>query len=296
MIKTASAALIFMLLYGVLIIPFTSYQRSKPFVERLGYVPSVTALKTVASDQKELVAAALVMKVMMYYGGLFENRENKPAIAPDYLSMSRLLHGSVKLDPYNMDAYYFAQAFLTWEVKQYQVANDLLVYGMKYRTWDWYLPFFAGFNNAFFLKDYAAAAKYYQRAGELSGSDLHRMLAGRYMQEAGQTELAIVYLSAMEKGERNPGLKRNYRLRLSAFREARRIELARDRYLATRGTKPTTVQQLVAAGLLVPPPRDPYGGVFYLDPEGKVATTSKYAFAGARSNGKNKAGEPDERH
>src|ERR1035437_4961022 len=51
---------------------------------------------------------------------------------------------------------------------------------MKYRTWDWQLPFFAGFNSAFFLKDYAAAARYYQRAGELSGSDLSRLLAGRY--------------------------------------------------------------------------------------------------------------------
>jgi len=282
MLKTASTSLIFLCLYGILIIPFTTYLKNKPFVEKLGYVPSVTALKAVAADHKELVAASLVLKVLMYFGGLVEKADNQVAVPPDYMSMSRLLHGAVKLDPYNMDAYYFAQGFLTWDVKQFKLANDLLDYGMKYRTWDWYLPFFAGFNSAYFIKDYAAAARYYQRAGELSGSDLSRLLAGRYMQESGQTEMAIGYLSAMAKGERNPALKKNYQLRLTAFRETRRIEVARDRYREIRRTMPKTVEQLVTGGFLSPPPKDPYGGQFYLEAEGKVATTSKYAFAGVK--------------
>jgi len=280
--RTVSSGIVCLVLYLVLIIPFTTYLKNKPFVEKLGYVPSVTALKVVAADHKELVAASLVLKVLMYFGGLVEKAQNQVVVPPDYMSMSRLLHGAVKLDPYNMDAYYFAQGFLTWDVKQFKLANDLLDYGMKYRTWDWYLPFFAGFNSAYFMKDYAAAARYYQRAGELSGSDLSRLLAGRYMQESGHTELAIAYLSAMEKGERNPALKKNYQLRLTAFRETRRIELARDRYRETRGVMPKTVEQLVSGGFLSPPPVDPYGGQFYLEADGKVATTSKYAFGGVK--------------
>lgn len=294
MIKVTSVAMCFLLLYLILIVPFTSYLSNKPFVEKLGYVPSVTVLKTVAADHKEFLAASLVLKVMMYFGGLIEKDKKQFSVPPDYMSMSRLLHGAVKLDPYNMDAYYFAQSFLAWDVKQYKLANDLLDYGMKYRTWDWYLPFFAGFNSAFFLKDYEAAARYYQRAGELSGSDLTRLLAGRYMQESGQTELAINYLSAMLKGEKNPALKKNYQIRLRAFSEARRIEMARDRYREERGTLPITVDQLISEGFLSPP-SDPYGGTFYLETGGKVATTSKYAYAGVKNN-KQKAGEPDERN
>jgi len=215
---------------------------------------------------------------------------------PDYRGMSNIIHSALKLDPYNMDGYYFAQSFLVWEVKQYAIANKLLDYGMKYRTWDWYLPFFAGFNHAYFLKDYNKAADYYKRAGELSGQDLHKSLAGRYMQESGQTDLAIAYLTAMEKGERNQAVKRNYQIRLSAFREARRIEVARDRYLEARGAMPASVEQLVSGGFLSPPPRDPYGGQFYLEADGKVATTSKYAFAGVKNKSIQKAGETDERH
>jgi tetratricopeptide (TPR) repeat protein len=291
MIRTASSGFIFLVLYLILIIPFTNYLKNKPFEEKLGYTPTVLALKSIAADHKELVAASLVMKVLVYYGGLFDKTANQVGGQPDYITMSRLLHGSVKLDPYNMDAYYFAQSFLSWEVKQYKIANDLLDYGMKYRTWDWYLPFFAGFNSAYFLKDYAAAAKYYKRAGELSGSDLSRLLAGRYMQEAGQTELAIGYLTALEKGEKNPTLKKSYQVRLTAFREARRIELARDRYLESSGNRPITLEKLLSEGFLSPPPKDPYGGQFYLEENGKVATTSKYAFATAKKSNSNKAGE-----
>lgn len=296
MIRTTASVVVCLVLYVMLIIPFTAYLKNKPFVEKLGYVPSVSVLKSVAADQKELVGASLVLKVLIYFGSLIGEEENQFTVPPDYQSMSRLLHGAVKLDPYNMDAYYFAQSFLTWDVKQYKLANDLLDYGMTFRTWDWSLPFYAGFNSAFFLKDYAAAAKYYQRAGELSGSDLSKLLAGRYMQESGQTELAISYLSAILKRENNPALKKSYMTRLTAFRETRRIEVASERYRETRGTMPATVEQLISSGFLSPPPKDPYGGQFYLEVDGKVATTSKYAFAGVKNNSTKKAGETDERN
>ena len=167
---------------------------------------------------------------------------------------------------------------------------------MKYRTWDWYLPFFAGFNSAYFLKDYSAAARYYQKAGELSGADLSKMLAGRYMQEAGQTDFAIGYLAAMEKNERNQAIKKNYQVRLKAFREVRRIEIARDRFKVRMSKLPESVERLQQSGLLSPAPVDPYGGKFYLEPDGKVATTSKFAYAGVKKESKRENGESDARH
>ncbi len=270
-----------LLLYCLLIPPFTSYMRNKPIEEKLGYVPSFKLLKPMSADQKELIAASLVMKVLTYFGGIIGKAEAGKVIneSPDLLGMYRLLHGAVQLDPYNIDAYYFAQGFLTWEAKQFKVANDLLDYGMKYRTWDWYLPFFAGFNSAYFLKDYPKAAAYYKRAGDLSGQDLHKSLAGRYMQESGQTDLAIAYLTAMEQGEKNQVMKKNYQIRLAAFKEVRRIEQARDQFMEKQGRLPVSVEQLQQSGYLHPAPADPYGGRFYLEPSGKVATTSKFAFA-----------------
>jgi tetratricopeptide (TPR) repeat protein len=267
--------------YSLLIAPFTSYMRSKPVEEKLGYVPSIKLFKSLSADQKELAGAGLVFKVMMYYGGLVGQAPQGSVLReqPDLQGMSRLLHGAVQLDPYNMDAYYFAQAILTWDAGQFKVANDLLEYGMKHRSWDWYLPFFAGFNYAHFLKDYSKAAKYYNQAGELSGEHLYKSLASRYLLESGETDLAIAYLTGMAKSAKNEVIRNTYQVRLQAYREVKRIELARDRFSAEQGRLPDTVDRLVHSGYLKPAPIDPYGGRFYFDPSGKVLTTSKFAFA-----------------
>lgn len=268
-------------IYAAMLGPFTRYMKQKPIEEKLGYLPSINLLRYISADHKELMGASLVMKVIMYYGGIAEKQQANIVVQPpDFIKMSGVLHGAVKLDPYNLDAYYFAQSFLTWDVKQYKLANDLLAYGMKYRTWDWMLPFFAGFNSAYFLKDYKKASEYYKIAGELSGSDLYQSLAGRYMQESGQTELAIAYLSMLEKTEKNLFVKKGYQVRMAAFKEVRRIELARDRYLASGNTRPITVEDLNRLGLLSPIPEDPYGGKFYFEPDGKVMTTSRFAYKG----------------
>lgn len=266
------------LCYALVSSSFTYYMAQKPVEEKLGYVPSIKLIKPLSADQKEFAAASLIMKAVMYFGGIVDKAQKGNVIKepPELQGMSRLLHGAVQLDPYNMDAYYFAQGFLTWDVKQFKVANDLLDYGMKYRTWDWYLPFFAGFNSAFFLKGYDKAATYYQKAAELSGMDLHKRLAGRYMQESGHTDLAIIYLSTMEKGENNPAIRKLYKMRLKAYREVRRIEVARDRFRKERGKLSFSLDELLSEGYLNPAPVDPYGGRFLLDQSGKVTSTSGF--------------------
>jgi tetratricopeptide (TPR) repeat protein len=266
--------------YLAVLTPFTSYLKSKPYAEKLGLIPRAEFLRVITADQKQLVGAAITARVILYFGSLMEKGPSQIAVPPDYPAMSRGIHAALNLDPYNMDGYYFAQAILAWDVKQYQLANNLLENGMKYRTWDWYLPFFAGFNYGYFLKDYAKAAQMYKRAGELSGNPLFESLAGRYMQQSGQTELAIAYLTMMEKGARDPAIRKSFQMRLQAFREVHLIEMARDRFRAEHGALPVRIEELVTAGYLRELPVDPYGGKFYLKPDGAVATTSKFAVAG----------------
>jgi len=275
--KVAYPTLLLVVYLSVLLL-FTAYMKNRPYGEKLGTVPKGEVLKYISADQKEFIAATLVLKVLFYFGGVVDKSFNKLDLPVDYPAMSRSLHASVQLDPYNMDAYYFAQATLVWDAKQIKLANDLLEYGMRYRTWDFYLPFFVGFNNAYFLKDYAKAAEYYKRAGELSGSELFINLAGRYLYESGNSKMAIDYLTVMEKGASNPAIKRTFQIRLQAIKEGHRIELARDRYVQEMGRLPSTVDELIRKGYLADTPVDPYGGTFYLEPDGTVRSTSKFAF------------------
>lgn len=269
--------LCFSVFYAIMILPFTQYMKSKPFVEKLGTLPSVSTLRFMSADQKLCVGSSLVLKVIIYFGSLVEYAKNKVIIPPDFPAMSRTIHSAIKLDPYNIDAYYFAQAFLSWDVGQFVIANDLLREGMKYRTWDWYLPFFMGFNYGYFLKDYKNAALYYKKAGELSGQELHINLAGRYMQETGQTDHAIAYLTVMARGARSPVAKKSFEKRLIAFKRVKQIENACNAFREKKGRLPSSLNELVTGGFMKNTPVDPYGGTFYIAPDGKVSTTSKFA-------------------
>ncbi|WP_051092375.1 hypothetical protein [Geopsychrobacter electrodiphilus] len=265
--------------YVFLVTPFSTYMQNKPFVEKIGNMPSIKLIQFGAADQKTLVGELLILKVIMYFGGLMEENKAEYIIPPDYPAMSRVLHAAVKLDPYNMDAYYFGQSILVWDVGQIQLANNLLDYGMKYRTWDWYLPFFAGFNHAYFLKDFKQAAKYYRLAGALSGSPLFSNLASRYMQESGQTDLALVYLSTMSKNAKNAAVKQVFDTRLAALTAVKKIESASAAFQHDLGRQAKSIAGLIDRGYLAKIPNDPYGGEFYLAPDGQVKTTSNFAFA-----------------
>jgi hypothetical protein len=160
----------------------------------------------------------------------------------------------------------------------------MLDYGMKYRSWDWYLPFFAGFNEAYFLKNYTRAADYMRKAAELSGSSLYTTLSARFFFEAGETDLGILFLDGMIADAKDPAMKKTYQLRRDALVAARELEQAVNRYSVMFGRQPEQLPELVTAGLLAELPTDPYGGTFYLDEAGKIRSTSKFAFAPERAN------------
>jgi hypothetical protein len=44
------------------------------------------------------------------------------------------------------------------------------------------------------------------------------------------------------------------------------------------GRLPSSVAELIKKGYLADTPVDPYGGTFYLEPDGTVRSTSKFAF------------------
>ena len=273
---------VFLAGYILVVFVLADYMRTKPFVEKLGYIPSVNTMKVLAADHKQFFGAALIMKVLIYFGALLEHSQNNLLMPADYPAMSRTIDAALKLDPYNMDGYYFAQGILAWDVGKAELANKLLESGMKYRTWDWQLPYFAGFNYAFFLKDYGNAARHYQRAAELSGNAMFMNLAGRYMQRSGNTEMAVAYLGMMAKGAHQDSLRRTLLIRRTAFLEVLMIEKARDAFSQRYGRLPGSLDDLAHGGFLQKIPQDPYGGKFFIQNDGSISSTSGFAFAGAK--------------
>ena len=73
--------------------------------------------------------------------------------------------------------------------------NELLEKGTRYRDWDWNLPFYAGFNNFFFLHDNAKASELLATAAQRPGpSEQLLSLAARLAYTEKKTENAIMFL------------------------------------------------------------------------------------------------------
>lgn len=269
--------------YLAIVFPFADHLLNRPVQVKLGYVAEAPILKFLTADQRYLVANSLILKVILYFGELIEKAGDDAlyASAPDYSGMFDQLQTGLRIDPYNVDAYYFAQATYVWEVGRVHEVNDMLEYGMRYRTWDFQLPFYAGFNHAYFLKDYVVAADYMRRAAELSKIQVFSTLAARYFHETGRDDLAIDFLKSMKKTAHNDQERKLYDYRLAALEAAREIKEASASYRQKHGVGPRQIEELVTAGFLEKIPSDPYGGKFFLDEKGVLKTTSDFSFAGA---------------
>lgn len=264
-------------LYAAVVTPMAGYMRNRPTAIKVGFMPDAEALTLVAAPLRYLLAQVEVVRILFYYGTLLEDDPNLLTHRPDYRQMYNNLVETVKLDPRNADAYYFAQAAFTWQVGRVREVNRLLEYGLPYRPTDWQLPFWLGFNNAYFLHEYEVGARWFQKAAEVSGEPMFANLAARYMNEAGETGLAIAYLETLLAETRDPRLRQLYLLRRDALLAVREIEAAVTAYRQRHGIVPPSLAALVASGLLAALPADPYGGTFFLDATGRVRTTSKFA-------------------
>lgn len=263
--------------YLLLVFPFTEQLKTRPVEVKLGYLPHPQLLKVASGEHAVSVSELSVLKVLFYFGTLLQKFQENVIVPPEFFNMFKTLQGAIHLDPYNMDAYYFAQAAFTWELGRVEEVNHLLEIGYRNRTWDAWIPFYLGFNSAYFLKDYPKAAEYMQRAAELSGNPLFAKLAARYFYESEQTAFGLAFLETMISTAQDPSVKSTYQLRRDALAATLIIEKALQDYQHKHGTSAATLDQLLESRTLLDLPADPYGGGFYLDEQGRVRSSSKFA-------------------
>jgi len=231
------------------------------------------AVKILALDYRNLTADLIFSRTMSFYGAKLD-RDEKVDSRTWELIYDRLVLAT-ELDPYFADPYYFGQSVLTWEAGMPQKANTLLDRGRRFRTNDWFIPFFMGFNSFYFLHDNAQAGTYLMEASKRpDSSPLVGLLAARLASKGGGTETAILFLRQLELGTEDPVSKQDIRDRRMALEGIWVLEQAAERYRQQFGKQPEDLQILVKKGLLNQLPSDPYGGTFYLNDQGKVWTTS----------------------
>jgi tetratricopeptide (TPR) repeat protein len=266
----------------ILLIPVekttSKHLTNRSIEEKLGYIPSRKVLKAAAFDHKALFGDWLFFKVMTYYGGKIDPKLSGTGRDIEYYNMYRFLDAASFLDPYNVDVYYFTEAVFTWGIGRIKEVNRILERGLKYRTWDHYIPYFIGFNYFYFLKDYENASKYLKMVAEMTKSPFFASLASRVLYEAERTEVAISFLKTMIRDIKKESLRRNLLIRLKALEGVSYLEKAIKDFERLYKRKPKSINELLQIGIINYIPKDPYGGRFYIDKDGRVRSTSKFAF------------------
>ena len=276
--------LIFVVLLVGASVSLTRVRDAQPPQAQLGFFPPAPVIKVLAADLYQFLSQVISLRCLIYFGSLVEERKR----IPQWRNLYRALFTATRLDPYNMDAYYFAQAVLTWDARMTAQVVELLKYGHEHRPWDFYLLYFISFDYAFFLKDYKRAGEYLAKAAELRPEvEWYATLTARYFYEGGTTALALAYLKDMIPTARNEAIRKRMIIRAEAFEKILQIEQAVSAYKNRFQRDPKRLEDLVEAGLLIKIPEDPYDGSFYLDNEGRVRTTSRLAH-GVASHGTKK--------
>ncbi len=243
-----------------------------------GYTLPAAFSRVLAMGYQGLLSDYEFLRATTFYGDRSIKQQQMSAQDWDFFAYS--LDVVTDLDPYFLDPYILGEGLLTWDTQRYEAANALLRKGMQYRTWDWQLPYYVGFNYFYFLRDFATGGDYLIQAAEIPGSPAYlKTLAARLAYYGGKTQTAVLFLQQMLAETNSEALKLHMEKRLLALQGAVQIEEALQHYRnadGADGTDPQELSALVRSGYLKELPPDPYGGQWIILQNGRVFSTSKF--------------------
>jgi hypothetical protein len=243
--------------------------------EGAGVLPA-PFLKVLSLEFDGLAADLLFIEGLAFYGETLE-RTTKPRLQEwEWQWLFNTFKTATEIDPWFYDPYYLVNANFPWEGRLIRETDALLERGAAARTWDWTLPFYAGFNEFYFLHNNERGSELLMEAARRPGSSpFIPGLAARLAYQGNRTENAIRFLVEFLQTVENPVERKQYETRLEALKGI---------YLLEQGVKgfenkfqrlPLALQELVDAGLVSALPEDPYGGRFFIAADGSVGTTSE---------------------
>jgi hypothetical protein len=243
-----------------------------------GYIIPSKFSRILALGNQGLLSDYMFLKTATFVGG--RSGSGEQLNEEDWQFVTSSLDVVTDLDPYFVDPYMLAEGLLAWDAGKPEEANRLLSKGMKYRTFDWRLPFFVGFNHFYFLKDYETASGFIMTASRLPGSPAYlATLGARLAYYGGKSKTALLFLEEMLAETDDVLLRSRLEMRMLALERAVAIEDALGKFKAQEGRSPEKLIELVTAGYLSELPLDPYGGRWRVLENGRVFSTSKFANA-----------------
>lgn len=253
------------------VLPMATVQRQQH--EQLFSLPP-KVLRVMSFQFREAVGDIAFLNALVFLGGTRTQPDTQRYLPEQYEWVHNTLKNSTALDPYFLDPYYLMNSALIWDRYKLAEVNDLIAKGADTRTWDYLLAYYAGFNYYYFLDNGDKSFRYLTEASKRDGGNsFYDSLASLVAYKANKTELAIAYLEEQirQAGQEGRGhTVEPLKVRLDALKGIRQIEVALESYRKLFGRLPVSVAELKTVGLLVAVPKEPYGGSYLIDADGRV--------------------------
>jgi hypothetical protein len=250
-------------------------------VEELTYFPSGRLLKVADLGFSTLVADAMWLRGIQYYG---EHRRTDR----EYPLAEHIFSTLTDLDPSFIGAYRFGGLVLSEDAGTPAGAIDLLRKGIRSNPEVWQIPFDLGFLYFVDLSDYTKAAHYFRFASRLKDSpEIARRFTAFAYRKAGKDEVAKALWEQVYTTSGNKMMRLTAEEALKSIetdKTAAALEAMVKRFQQANGCYPPRLESLVRAGLVKAIPPEPFGGAYFLDPEtSRVLSTTKVTREAART-------------
>src|SRR5262249_53275405 len=235
-----------------------------PAARPLLYLPSGRYLKVMALGFDGLVADALYLWSIQYYGS-YDIRDR-------YTYLERIYDQVItELDPHFLDPYFVGALIMTAEARQPEMALRLLDKAVRNNPDEWLPSFEAGFLCYNDLHDYTRAATYFEKALRVPGvHPLVRRFYAEMYNRAGDKRTSLKEWLEIERTSDDPyvqGIAEKHAHDLQVDVDLADLTAAVGRFRDREGRPPRRLQDLVAAGLLQDLPLDPEEREYLYDPQ-----------------------------
>jgi hypothetical protein len=219
---------------------------------------------------RSLVADLYWIRAVVYYGG----QQQVEAAARDFSLLSPLLTFVTTLDPQFRVAYRFGAIFLTEPPPdgpgRPDLAIALLERGMRANPTDWEYAHDIGFVHYWWLRDYRAAARWFDTASRLpNATNWLAPLAATTLAQGGDRQSSRLLWRQLGDSD-TEWIRRNAQQRLSqldAMDMVEELRRAAERFTRREGRPPLLWDEFVAKEGLRGVPVDATGVPFSLHPE-----------------------------
>lgn len=240
------------------------------------YVIPSNVLKIISFGYEEILSDFLFLNVHSFYGSTLERRSRPRLNDDEWFWIYEMLDRVTYLDPYLKDTYMFTNGNLLWDGKQYESAVKIFERGIKARSDDWEVPFYAGFASFYFLNDNERAVEYLMESSKRPGSsDMIPLLISRFARGANNAESAIFYLKELIKNSKNHDLLVLFEYRLEVLENITFLQQIVDKYELDEKKDAESFTQLYKKGYVKSLPQDRYGNKYFIDNDGNVKIEEK---------------------